>query len=269
MPFTRKRVRTIRHGSTGLVRKTSACGPSAAIMTRGDGGAKIRIPRHVAILEHHELDVVAVGADELVPHAVEREPVLAAAAGRDHLQRRGIEGKVAPAQRQCASPCASWTTRHTGAAAAGRAVNTVVHAPFERVEQALHVAASEARKDVLLLVGFAIAVGVLEIEDVRRSADKHTAVVAGDRGGPRQPVGVDRALVELAVFVGVHQQPNLAEILVVVFRIAAHFDDKQSPVLVEGHRDRIGDQRFGGDLFDAKAGSATVNVFSASPVGSV
>src|SRR5436309_2195197 len=40
MPATRSRVRTIRQGSTGLMRKTFACGPSAAMLSRGLGAAR-------------------------------------------------------------------------------------------------------------------------------------------------------------------------------------------------------------------------------------
>ena len=39
-PATRSRVRTILHGSTGLIRWTSACGPSAAMAIRGLGAAR-------------------------------------------------------------------------------------------------------------------------------------------------------------------------------------------------------------------------------------
>ena len=55
------------------------------------------------------------------------------------------------------------------------------------------------------LVGLAVAVGVLEEEDVGRVGDPDAAVADGDARGDVQPLGEDGELVGLAVAVGVFE----------------------------------------------------------------
>ena len=90
-PLTRSRVRTIRHGSTGLMRNTFACGPSAAMLSRAAGDAEKRVMREVAVVEHHHLDVIAVGSDELAAAVVEAHAVLRAAGLGAEVERARIE----------------------------------------------------------------------------------------------------------------------------------------------------------------------------------
>ena len=73
-----------------------------------------------------------------------------------------------------------------------------------------------------------------------------------DRGGPAQVLRKDGRLVETAVAIAVHQPPDPAAVLFAV-GIIVHLEDEQPPVLIEGQRDWIGDQRLGGDEFEAKA----------------
>ena len=56
-----------------------------------------------------------------------------------------------------------------------------------------------------------VAVGVLQVPDVRRRGDEHASFPRRDAGGPEQAVGEDVALVEPAVAVGVAQQPHRAQ----------------------------------------------------------
>src|SRR6185437_5764636 len=63
------------------------------------GGAEIRIAGQVAVFEHHLLDVVAVGADELAAPVVEAHAVLGAAAGRREGPGPRIAGDIAAVDR--------------------------------------------------------------------------------------------------------------------------------------------------------------------------
>jgi hypothetical protein len=49
----------------------------------------------------------------------------------------------------------------------------------------------------------AVTVGVLEVPQVRMPDNEHSTVVAADRQRPFKVVGEDRALLELAIAVGV------------------------------------------------------------------
>ncbi len=85
------------------------------------------------------------------------------------------------------------------------AVQLAVRAPGQRVGQLVRVVAAEAGDDDLARVGQAVAVGILEEEDVRRVGDPHAAGADGDARGDVQAVGEDGELVGLAVAVGVLQ----------------------------------------------------------------
>ena len=63
----------------------------------------------------------------------------------------------------------------------------------------MRVVAAEAGDDDFSLVGLAVAVGVLEEEDVGRVGDPDAAVADGDAGGDVQAVGEDGDLVDLPV----------------------------------------------------------------------
>jgi hypothetical protein len=133
-------------------------------------------------------------------------------------------------------------------------VDAVIQAPADAVEQPLHVLPAEAGEDGLAHVGLAVAVGVLEVEDVGGGPDEHAAVVAEDGRGPGELVGVDGALVEPPVAVGVFEQADGAEVLGGLFGVVDHLDDEHPAVLVEVDRDGAVDERLGRDLFDVEAG---------------
>src|SRR5262249_26632582 len=91
-------------------------------------------------------------------------------------------------------------------------------------------------------------------QDVRGAADEDAAVVADDRRRPGEFVEENCTLIEAAVAVGVLQQADVADQLLVLLGVVSHLDDVEPAVLVAGQGDRVQDQRLGGDLLDAEAG---------------
>ena len=92
-------------------------------------------------------------------------------------------------------------------------------------------------------VGAAVAVRVLEVEEVGRGRDEDALLPAHHARRQRQAVGEDPARLEAAVAVRVLEQldaPGRPR----VERIAGHLDDEEASVLVEVHRHRALDVRF-------------------------
>ena len=210
----------------------------------------------VTILIHDRDDVAAVAANEFAPVVVEAEPVLAAAALGAQVERARVKGEIAPAQfkrRVRPAPC-----RDRAAIATRRAMDAMVQAPGETIEQLLNVEPlhplAKPGEHPLALIRHAIAVCVLEINNVRRRAHEHAALPADDRRRPRQSLGEYRALVEAPVAVRVFEQPDAPQLFVATLRVVAHLDDEQPPIFIKRHRDGIDDERFGGGEFDAEAG---------------
>ena len=134
------------------------------------------------------------------------------------------------------------------------AVEPAVGSPGERVGQLVRVVAAEAGDDDLALVGLAVAVGVLQEENVGRVGDPHAAVADGDARGNVQSVGEDGELVDLAVAVGVFQDLDaVAARPGRVPRIFEALGDPDPAPLVERHGDRIDDVGLGRDQLDVKA----------------
>src|SRR5437879_1343543 len=106
-------------------------------------------------------------------------------------------------------------------------MDAVVEGPVEAVEQSLNIEAAtagiirtlgKAGEDELLLVRDAVIVGVLEIPNVRSGADEEAAVVAEKGGGPRKVFCEDRAFIEVAVAIGIHQEANAPQPFVAALR---------------------------------------------------
>ena len=220
-------------------------------------GHEVRIRAGVALLVHHLLNVMAVAADELPPGRVEVHPVLRAAVLQTKLKRARVEGEIRAHERN-RSQLRLADNAHLPRRAAGRAVDAIVESPAKAVHERLHVEpvdrVADAGKDNPPLVGLSVAVGVLQIKNVRRHADEHAAVVAGDRRWPGEVAGINRRAVKVAVAVGVLEQAHLAKLVIAMLRVADHLDDKQPAVLIERHRHRIGDQRLGSSQFQPKTG---------------
>ena len=218
---------------------------------------EVRIRPGIAPLVHHLLNVVAVAADELPPGSIEIHPVLSAAALEPEVECPWVEREIAAPKSNRAqlrpADCA-----HLSRRAAGGAVDAIVQSPAEAVHQRLHVQlgrlVAEAGEHHPPLVGSGVAVGVLQVKDVRCHADEHPAVEAGDRRWPGQVTSIDGRAIETPIAVGVLEQPHLAKPILPVLRVADHLDDEQPAVLVERHRHGIGHQRLGGGQLDAKPG---------------
>src|SRR5262249_23248366 len=130
----------------------------------------------------------------------------------------------------------------TNRAAIGRgdAVDAIVDTPLQPVDEGLHVVDDEPGVNLATNVGLAVAVGVLEVPDVRGGGDVDAAVPAGDAGRPRQSLGKNVAGLVKAVAVAVFEQPHAPQRGVAGFErvgVVAHFDDVKPTVFVvsRGH----------------------------------
>ena len=214
--------------------------------------------------------MVAVRAHELSPHIIKAQAVLRTAALGAERERARIERKIFSAHIHCGrrqhhcrhrhavalTPLAGEgriQPAHLATAAAAGSMNAVVERPVERVHHRLdvqlvrrvwRVVAGKAAEDHFAHVGDAIAVRILEIENVRRGTDEHAAVPADDRSRPRHVLREDGALVETPVAIAVLQQSHAPELFGTALRIVAHLDDVEPPVLVEAHGHRAHDERF-------------------------
>ena len=143
------------------------------------------------------------------------------------------------------------------------AVNAVVQSPGQAVHERLAVQPvaliAEAGEHDLPEVGDAVAIPILQVDEIRLETDVDAAVV-GDHGrGIAQLVREDAALVEAAVAVDVFQQADAADALVEhqvgarLGLIPAHFDDVEPAVFVERHLDRIHDHGLVRDELEAES----------------
>ena len=112
------------------------------------------------------------------------------------------------------------------------------------------------------LVGLAVAVGVLEVEQLGAVGDVGAAVAGLDAGGDQQAVGEDGGLVGLAVAVGVFEDDDLVVGLLARLDLRIDLADatQSRPCGVEVHLDRLGEQRVGGEEVDLEPVGATMNV---------
>ena len=143
------------------------------------------------------------------------------------------------------------------AAVAVGAVDPAVQAELEAVEPVLLVALDEAGEEHLAMVGLAVAVAVLGIEDVRGARDQHAFRQGITPVGKPEAVEERRLLVVAAVAVRVFEEPDDAAglpLAVDAQRIVAHLDDPELAVGPPVEGDRVLDQRLGGDQLDREAG---------------
>ena len=220
---------------------------------RGNHG---RVSRQKTGIVHEHLDRVAVAANENVPPIIHRHAVLAAAAGEFKLVGPWIEQDVEVARRHRLDVRPAG---HADLAAvhSGGNQKALLGGPAEGVEMSLAgLVPAEAGQDHFAGVGFAVAVGVLHVDQVRRDADIDATVPTGQSGGIVQVIGKDRPLVVPAVAIGVGQHDNPPAALGprggvgVVF---GEFDDPKPAVLVELHAHGGLNERLGGNQFGAKA----------------
>src|SRR5688572_12685983 len=112
---------------------------------------------------------------------------------------------------------------------------------------------SKPGKRNLSNLGLSIAVGILEVENLRRRRDEHAAVVTENRRRPTESVGIDAAPLEPAVTVSVFQQSHPPEHVTRILAVAEHFHDEQSPMFVEVEGHRVGYLRLNGSLLESES----------------
>ena len=133
---------------------------------------------------------------------------------------------------------------------AGGDVDPVVEAPAQAVGAELLVALGEAGVEDFFLVGFAVAVGVTEEEDVGGGGDDD-AVAPGDEAvGKVQAFGKEGAVVVGAVGVAVFEDSDAAAAgagVAEAERVVGHFDDPEAALGVPVEGDGVEDEGFGSD----------------------
>ena len=201
-------------------------------------------------------EMTRICADIAAPERIIAHAILRGAAFGAEIEQLGIEGKVRTAHVQ-GSDGGFVRTGDDAAVSRRGPPDAVVGTPSQTIEKGLHVEpfhlAAESGEDGAFFVADSVAVGVLEVIEVRRSTDENPALVAEDRAGPLQLVFEDDALVELAVAVHVGEQAHLADLIVAAFRVADHFDDISAALFIEGHRDGIDHGRFVGGEGEVEA----------------
>ena len=138
----------------------------------------------------------------------------------------------------------------------GRAVDLVVEPQGQVVQHRLLVLGAEAGEDLAADVGPVVAVGVLQVPDVRRRGDEDAALPGRDAGGPEQPVGEDvrsrRTGRRRRCRAAGGPRPAASLPGLGLYGIVAHLGDVEVAVLVEGRGDRAVDQRLGRDQLHAE-----------------
>ena len=119
----------------------------------------------------------------------------------------------------------------------------------------MRVLGAEAREDDARLVGLAVAVGVLEVQQLGAVGDVGAAVARLDAGRDQQAVGEDGGLVGPAVAVAVFEDQDLVvgDLARLDLRIDLGAGDPEPARGVEVHLDRLGDQRVGREQVDLEA----------------
>src|SRR5262245_34980206 len=135
-----------------------------------------------------------------------------------------------------------------------RKVDPVVETIDRVVDRVLRIGEGEAGEHHLPNVGFAVAVGVFEVQDVRRVGYQHALFPAHDAGGHGQLVRKDGTPAGPAVTVRILEQDNAADFAFHVQRVAGIFNHVDPTVFVELHRNRASDVRLGDVGFDPEAG---------------
>lgn len=89
-----------------------------------------------------------------------------------------------------------------------RHVEPAIGAPAEAVHELVRVLATETGEHDTPRVGFVVAIGIAEVDQMRLLADVDSVVAAKDGGGEIEAFDEDSALVGLAVVVGVFEDDD-------------------------------------------------------------
>ena len=138
-----------------------------------------------------------------------------------------------------------------------RGINPVVHAEAKICNARLRIVAhGKSGKEHFAPVRLPVAVGVFEIEDVRRGGRDQSALPRQEARDLLQAVGKDRGAVDAPVIVRVDQKPDAAFRLLSggrVERVVEHLGDEGPALLVEDQFDRVDHVRFSRKEFHAEA----------------
>ena len=134
-------------------------------------------------------------------------------------------------------------------------VQAAIRSPPQRVEQVMRVLGAESRQHDPRFVGFAVAVGVPQVNEVGAVGDVRAAIARRDAGGDQQAVGEHRRLVGLAVVIGVFEHEDLVRrgLTRLDLRIDFAGGDPEPSLGVEVHLDRLRHHRIGGPEVDFEA----------------
>src|SRR5690606_24764432 len=134
-------------------------------------------------------------------------------------------------------------------------VERAIGPPAERVDEMMGVGAAESAKDDSLLVRPAVAVRVLEIEQLVGIAHVEAAVADGDTGRHLEPLGEDDGRIGAAVAVAVLQHVDLVVgyLTRLRLRVCSRADDPEAPALVPRHPHGLPDHGLGGEEVDFEA----------------
>ncbi len=210
---------------------------------------EIGIASKVAAVVHDQRKRLAVGANVRAPPVVHAHAVLATAARQCKRLGPRVE------QEALAADGHRLSLRFAGpadvaAGIVGRHVEPVIEAPAERVHDRLAgEILAKAREGDSPHVSLAVAVGVLEIKQVRCRRREDAAVPADDGRGDRHVAREERALVVDQVAVGVFEQSDAADaerLRAGVLVVLGKFGDVEPAVLIEIHGDRALQQGLGG-----------------------
>ena len=219
------------------------------------GRRKVGVASHVMVGQRIVPQQCPVVAAEPVAPVVAHAAVLRQPGQRLKGAGVGVQPEIPPANVHQFAP------GEAGDAAADQSVRAM-HPAVEAVGEAIHprliVGGGETRKQRAPDVRAPVAVGVLGVKDVRRGADQDAFPPSSDAGRERQAVEEHRPLVGEPIAVDVLQKNDPAARLVAAAeaqRIIVHLDDPRFAVRAEVDRDRVDDQRLGGDQLDPQAGA--------------
>jgi len=224
---------------------------------RGSGQRIVFHLRGDTILVHHLHEVPAVGADKFSARIVEGHSELAATTLRAEVHQPRVEGKITAMEFDLRRIKKGEIADRTGVTAE-RAVDALVGPPLQgiwkRLDIELRSEIAEPRENERVNIGFPVAVGVLEIEEIRRGEDEDAAIPAGDTGWPREVFGEDDGAIVAAIAIGVLEELHATKLLLALFGVVAHLDDVETAVFIEGHGDRTFDERLGCHELEMKTG---------------
>ncbi len=199
--------------------------------------------------DHPLLDMIDVISHEAAPPIIEDQPeTTAGMEGGGEIARNRIETEIQIPDRHRRPRLAGGS--HVTAVAAIDAMNAIVKPPAQSVHVAVGHAEREPFQHHFAHVGLAVAVGVLQKNDLRRGGDQHSAAPGGDGSGETQPLGKEDTAVDFPVAIGVLEQTDRATGTAVraeAVGVIAHLDHVQATLFVKGERHRIDHVRFTGE----------------------